>query len=361
MANRGPVGSATHEPIIDRGTNSRSQNRPPRSVGTDPGLLSAVPISPLEARWIRARDWVSEVDDALGMLAWWALGSPAMGDPHGGDLVYGPGDSATEHIKNTAAYEEAVQIYKEWLNAGQPPGKFENSLGTPSEYVSDKGYFYVKGRAAAGSDAGRRADATQVLKHPVWAYTGQFAVRFTDTGYPKEGNVTVEIENFTSLPSYFHGIGSEFSQGAVSRESLYEALRHPLVIPKTPSFCFLAYIPADPKPPKTADASVEFTYKVVPGDSLSSIAKALWGDVELWPLIYDKNRQTIGPNPDKISVGQSLLMPAKDKFPLEQINQARKPPGSAVPASYRHRRFARSLRCGGAFSKMPAASRRNSR
>ena len=115
------------------------------------------------------------------------------------------------------------------------------------------------------------------LKHPVWAYTGQFAVRFTDTGYPKEGNVTVEIENFTSLPSYFHGIGSE-SLKVPFLENLYTKRSGiPLLSRSRQVFRFLAYIPADPKPPKTADASGEFTYKVVPGDSLSSIAKARWG------------------------------------------------------------------------------------
>lgn len=323
MANRGPLGSDTHQPIIDRGTNSRSQHRPPRSVGAGTGTISAVPISPLEAHWIRVKDWAGEMDDALGMLAWWALGSPAMGAPNGGDLVYGPGDSATEHIKNTPAYEEAVQIYKEWLSAGQPPGKFENSLGTPSQYVSEKGYFYVKGRAAAGSDAGARGDASQLLKHPVWAYTGQFAIRFTDTGYPKEGYVTVEIENYTSLPSYFHGIGSESLKVAFLEKLYTKRSGIPFVSRSRQVYRFLAYIPADAKPATIGGASGEVTYKVVPGDSVSSIAKAKWGEAELWPIIYDRNRQTIGSNPDRLGVGQSLVLPAKDKLTPEQIKQAR--------------------------------------
>jgi|HubBroStandDraft_6_1064221.scaffolds.fasta_scaffold114627_2 hypothetical protein len=322
-ANRGPLGSDINHPTIDGGTNSRSEHRPARSVGSDTGSINAVPISPIEAQWNRTKDWFSEMDDALGMLAWWALGSPSMGTPHGGDMVFGPGDSATEHIKNTAAYEESVQIYKEWLNAGQPPGKFKNSLGTESEYVSDKGYFYVKGRAAAGSDAGPRADATQVLKHPVWAYTGQFAIRFTDTGYPKEGYVSVEIENYTSLPSYLHGIGSE-SLKVPFLEKLYTKRSGiPLVSRSRQVYRFLAYIPRDSKPTKGADESSAVTYKVVGGDSLSAIAKAQYGDMELWPIIYDRNRETIGSNPDRISVGQSLVLPAKDKLTAEQIKQAK--------------------------------------
>ena len=106
QSNRSPVGCNTNQPTIDGGTNSRSENCPARSAGSfDSGSISAVPISPIEAQWNRARDWFSEMDDSLGMLAWWAMGSPSMGAPHGGDLEYGPGDSQTKAIKDTAAYE----------------------------------------------------------------------------------------------------------------------------------------------------------------------------------------------------------------------------------------------------------------
>lgn len=323
QANRGPIGSNINQPTIDRNTNSLSENRPARSVGSDSPTISAVPISPIEAQWNRTRDWFTEMNDALGMFAWWALGSPSMGAPHGGDLVYGPGDSATEAIKNTPAYEEAVQIYKEWLNAGQPPGKFTNSLGTDSEYVSSKGYFYVKGRAAAGSDAGARGDAMQVLKHPVWAYTGQFAIRFTETGYPKVGYVTVEIENFTSIPSYFHGVGSEELKVGVLEKLFTKRSGVPFASRSRQVYRFVAYIPRDPKPTTPADQAGEVTYKVAPGDSLSAIAKAQYGDMDLWPIIYERNQEAIGPNPDKIAVGLSLQLPAKDKLTPEQIKQAK--------------------------------------
>lgn len=316
QTNRGPLGSDTNQPIIDRGTNSLSENCPP-------GSICAVPISPITAQWNLTKAWFSEMNDAIGMLAWWGLGSPSLGLRHGGDLEFGPGDSATEAIKDTAAYQEAVQIYKEWFNAGQPPGKFENSLGTESEYVSDKGYFYVKGRAAAGSDAGPRADATQVLKHPVWAYSGQFAIRFTDTGYPKVGYVSVQIENYTSLPSYLHGIGSGSLKVPLLEKLYTKKSGIPFVSRSRQVYRFLAYIPGDSKPTKGAHGSGEATYKVVPSDSLSAIAKAQYGDMELWPIIYERNRETIGSNPDRISVGQTLLLPAKNKLTAEQIKHAK--------------------------------------
>lgn len=318
QTNRGPVGTPINLPTVDKGTNSRSENRAARSVGTNDGpTISAVPISSARALWNSTTDYLSELDDAFGMLAWWVVGSPAMGAPHGGDLEYGPKDSATEHIKNTAAYREAVQIYKEWLDADQPPGKFVNSLGTPSEYVADKGYFYVKGRAASGSDGGPRADWTQVFKHPLWGYTGQFSIRFTENPHPKEGYVNVEIENITSLPSYFHGIGSEELK-VLFLEKLYTKRSGiPIASTSRQVYRFTIYVPRD------SNSTGDMTYKVVSGDSLSAIAKALYGDMDLWPIIYERNRDTVGNNPEKIRVGQTLQIPAKDKLTPEQIKQAK--------------------------------------
>ena len=52
------------------------------------------------------------------------------------------------------------------------------------------------------------------------------------------------------------------------------------------------------------------TYTVVKGDSLSKIAKQLWGDAALWPRIYDANRTTIK-DPDLIHPGQVLNIPVR--------------------------------------------------
>ena len=314
--NRGPIGTGINKPTVDKETSSRSENRPARTVDGGP-TVSAVPVSKIESYWNSTRDWFSEVDDAAGMFVWWVVGSPAMGAPHGGDLEYGPKDSATEHIKNTAAYLEAVQVYKEWLDAGQPRGQFKNSLDTPSEYVSDKGYFYVKGRAAAGSDGGPRGDWKQIFKHPVWGYTGQFSIRFTENPYPKEGYVNVEIENFTSLPSYFHGIGSESLKVGFLEKLYTKRSGIPIASTSRQVYRFTAYIPRDSRP------DGETSHTVVFGESLSAIAKAVYGDMDLWPIIYERNRATVGDNPDKISVGQTLLIPAKDKLTPEEIKQAK--------------------------------------
>ncbi|MGE5552824.1 MAG: LysM peptidoglycan-binding domain-containing protein [Betaproteobacteria bacterium] len=49
---------------------------------------------------------------------------------------------------------------------------------------------------------------------------------------------------------------------------------------------------------------------VKPGDSLYTIAKAQLGSGSKWRTIYDANKATIGPDPNKLTVGMKLVMPA---------------------------------------------------
>ena len=50
-------------------------------------------------------------------------------------------------------------------------------------------------------------------------------------------------------------------------------------------------------------------YTVSSGDSLSKIAKKLYGDANAWHKIYDANKATIGENPDLIRPGQRFVIP----------------------------------------------------
>ncbi len=52
-------------------------------------------------------------------------------------------------------------------------------------------------------------------------------------------------------------------------------------------------------------------YTVRSGDSLSSIAKAVYGDPDQWWLIYESNRVTIGEDPNTLEVGMQLRIPSK--------------------------------------------------
>ena len=59
----------------------------------------------------------------------------------------------------------------------------------------------------------------------------------------------------------------------------------------------------------SSDTSVERTYTVRPGDSLSKIAKSLLGDAKKWRVLYDANTDVVGSNPDLIHPGQVLKIP----------------------------------------------------
>jgi LysM domain len=50
-------------------------------------------------------------------------------------------------------------------------------------------------------------------------------------------------------------------------------------------------------------------HTVVSGDSLSKLAKRLYGNWRKWPVIYEGNRKIIGDNPNLILVGQKLWIP----------------------------------------------------
>jgi LysM repeat protein len=310
---QGPLGCDTNLPNVDAGTSCRSESNPPVSVGAE---IRAAPVSPLEAKWNRAKDWFSELGEAGQMLTWWMIGSPALGLPNG-DLEFGPGDKETEHIRNTAAYQEAVEIYQDWLNNGQPLGKF-SIKGTDCEFVPSKGYFFVAGRTGAGR--GPRGHWTEPLEHPVWGFTGNFSIRFTESGFPSEGYVNVEIENYTSLPSYLHGIDDHNA----FLDSLYTKTSGvPMLSRSRQVYRFNTYIARNSTATKGKGGGVDATHKVVAGDSLSALAKAYYNDMDLWPIIFDRNRDTIGPNADRIEVGQSLLIPAKQNLTPEQIKQAK--------------------------------------
>jgi nucleoid-associated protein YgaU len=67
--------------------------------------------------------------------------------------------------------------------------------------------------------------------------------------------------------------------------------------------------PAKPTPtsPSAAPAAPR-TYTVVAGDSLSKIAKKLYGDGNKWKRIFEANRDTVK-DPDLIHPGQVLRIP----------------------------------------------------
>lgn len=60
--------------------------------------------------------------------------------------------------------------------------------------------------------------------------------------------------------------------------------------------------------PKAPAPPAAETYTVVAGDSLSKIAKRVYGDANQWRRIFEANRDQIE-NPDLIRPGQKLKIP----------------------------------------------------
>ena len=61
--------------------------------------------------------------------------------------------------------------------------------------------------------------------------------------------------------------------------------------------------------PMTSPSPVVDEYTVESGDTLRSIAKKVYGDANLWPHLYDANRDVIGPDPDTLQSGMRLRIP----------------------------------------------------
>jgi len=65
-----------------------------------------------------------------------------------------------------------------------------------------------------------------------------------------------------------------------------------------------------------------------PGRStLSGVAKAEYNDWQFWPLVWDLNRDKVGPNPNRLSPGlQSLVLPLTAYTAQEQMDARRRAP-----------------------------------
>ena len=76
--------------------------------------------------------------------------------------------------------------------------------------------------------------------------------------------------------------------------------------------CDLSIDPSLPQPaPKTAAAAAgsgNKTYTVQSGDTLSKIAQNFYGNASQYNRIFEANRDKLS-NPDKIQVGQELVIP----------------------------------------------------
>jgi nucleoid-associated protein YgaU len=65
-------------------------------------------------------------------------------------------------------------------------------------------------------------------------------------------------------------------------------------------------MPDEPKPADAFDATQ--WHEVVPGDTLSKIAKQYYGDPDLYMTIFEANKDVLK-DPNLIKVGQKLRIP----------------------------------------------------
>lgn len=101
----------------------------------------------------------------------------------------------------------------------------------------------------------------------------------------------------------------------------------------------LPYHPAAPVTPKKMTVAVAVwpkAYHVLPGDSLSKIAKSLYGNPDAWTVIYWANKQEIS-YADLISAGQNLTIPAlPHHLPAPPSVLAPTPPRPAIMVDVYH-------------------------
>jgi hypothetical protein len=67
---------------------------------------------------------------------------------------------------------------------------------------------------------------------------------------------------------------------------------------------------------------------IKPRDTLSDIAKREYGQWQLWPLIYDRNKNRVGADPNRIYPGMELLLAPLQRYSPREIHEARQRAGS---------------------------------
>jgi nucleoid-associated protein YgaU len=66
--------------------------------------------------------------------------------------------------------------------------------------------------------------------------------------------------------------------------------------------------PLPAQTPAPADSHPD-SHTVASGDTLRVIAEKVYGDANLWPRVYDANRDAIGSDPDALQSGTVLRIP----------------------------------------------------
>ncbi len=114
-------------------------------------------------------------------------------------------------------------------------------------------------------------------------------------------------DTFTSIATALYGDAAKWVDIAQA---------NPMVDPQKLKIGQVIRLPSDAElraaaEPPPLPAGAGSTYIVREGDTLSTIAQRFYNNPNLWDLIHRANRETIGPNPDRIAAGDKLLIPPK--------------------------------------------------
>lgn len=159
---------------------------------------------------------------------------------------------------------------------------------------------------------------------------GEYSSSSNITNTDANGNTTTTQYNATGASPF--GVPAYLTQAAYpmpySMGDIYN--NQTVTVPQNPTQVIIPPLPTPPPgppppqvitPPRPTPAPpAAETWRVVPGNSLWAIAKATlqrrWGrtpsNAEIagyWPQIYDRNRMTIGGNPNLIHPGQVFVLP----------------------------------------------------
>jgi nucleoid-associated protein YgaU len=150
----------------------------------------------------------------------------------------------------------------------------------------------------------------QPIAVPVTQPQPQPATQQPATGTP-QGQRYVVRRNDT-----LRTIAREFYKDERRWRAIYDANRE--VIGRNPDLIYPnqrliipSAAPIGGKPNPSQPSQGQRTYVVRSGDTLSTIALRYYGNGNLWPLVYEANRRTIGGNPDVIRPQQQLTIPQR--------------------------------------------------
>jgi LysM repeat protein len=240
------------------------------------------------------------------------------------NFIYNPGagDTSTKIV--------FIQVMRELLDgvASLPSTidasfSYQDADSTPVDlyhvdYVSGEKDCYYNGDDP-GLDFGPQGHASQSQGDPAVAARTNDTPNYLDASFP-DGKSTLKWEFRTAAFSAAgddQGTYYQYAHWSYTKTKGSPGRLHILdggVVPgpkfraavdlwcKNHGFTLPTPLPPDPEPDG-------MTYVVKPGDYLSKIAKAFYGDGNKWPTIYAANKAVIGPDPNKIYPGQELVIP----------------------------------------------------